>query len=318
MKSKPEHRNILIGIVLLGLFILGMIGVIAATGWEETRLHLARVGWAQFGILLLLSLVNYLARGLRWRIYTQALKIPTGFLQDFRHYLGGFALTITPGRIGELIRLRWINRDTGTPLERTAPLVLVDRAADLVSVALVLALATALTAGGLAGAVPVVFIAIAVAIMATQPRLLVWAITRGWKTLGRFPKLFGGLRRAAKQLHVFAKAPIILPALLLGAVGWFAEGYAFYLLLGWLGADINMWMAVAIFLFAMLGGGATGMPGGLGGAEAALIGLLSLQGVPLEISLPATAIIRLTTLWFAILIGIGVFPFNERFVKRAP
>jgi len=317
MKSNPNSRNIVVGLVLLGLFVLGMIAVIAATGWEETLRHLARVGWGQFGILLVLSLVNYLARGMRWRIYTRALTIPTGLLQDFRHYLGGFALTITPGRIGELIRLRWINLDTGTPLEKVAPLVLVDRAADLVSVALVLALATALTAGGLAGALPVVVIAIAVAIFATQPRLLAWGITRGWKMFGRLPRLFGGLRRAARQLHVFAKANIILPALLLGGLGWFAEGYAFYLLLDWLGAEISLWMAVAIFLFAMLGGGATGLPGGLGGAEAALIGLLALQGVPLEISLPATAIIRLTTLWFAILIGIGVFPFNERFAKRA-
>ncbi len=316
MKPTPRKHNFIIGLVLLALFIIGMIGVIAATGWEETRHHLAKLGWAEYSALLGLSLINYLARGLRWRIYTQALNIPTGILQDFRHYLGGFALTITPGRIGELIRLRWINRDTGTPLERCAPLVLVDRAADLVSVALVLALATALTAGGLAGAVPVVAVAIAVAVMATQPRLLAWSITQGWKISGRFPRLFGGLRRAAKQLYVFAKAPIILPALLLGGFGWFAEGFAFYLLLGWFGAEIDMWLAVAIFLFAMLGGGATGLPGGLGGAEAALVGLLTLQGIPLEISLPATAIIRLTTLWFAILIGLGVLPFNERFAKR--
>jgi len=316
MEWLRQHRNSLIGLGLLGLFIIGMISVIAATGWQETKQYLTRVGWLQFSILLSLSLVNYFARGLRWHIYTRALGIPTGLLQDFRHYLGGFALTITPGRVGELIRLRWINRDTGASLERCAPLVLVDRAADLVSVALLLALATALSAGGLTGAVPVVIIAIAVAIVATQPKLLAWSITRGWKIFGCFPKLFGGLRRAAKQLYVFAKTPVILPALVLGGIGWFAEGYAFYLLLGWLGAEINLWIAVAIFLFAMLGGGATGLPGGLGGAEVALIGLLTLQGVPLEISLPATAIIRLTTLWFAILIGIGVFPFNERFAKR--
>ncbi len=318
MKPIPKKRNIMVGLALLALFILGMIGVAAATGWEDIRIHLAKLGWLQFGILLLLSLVNYLARALRWRIYTKALSIPTGFLQDLRHYLGGFALTITPGRIGELIRLRWINRDTGTPLERAAPLVLADRVADLVSVALVLALATALTAGGLAGAIPVVIIAMIIAIIITQPKLLIWSITRGWKTIGRLPRLFAGLRRAAKQLHVFAKIHIILPALLLGGVGWFAEGYGLYLLLGWLGADIGMWMAVAIFLFATLGGTATGLPGGLGGAEVALVGLLTLQGVPLEISLPATAIIRLTTLWFAILMGIGVFPFNERFAKRVP
>jgi uncharacterized membrane protein YbhN (UPF0104 family) len=42
-----------------------------------------------------------------------------------------------------------------------------------------------------------------------------------------------------------------------------------------------------------------------------------LQGVPLEIAVPATLIIRVTTLWFAILIGIVVFPFAERQSKKA-
>jgi len=43
-----------------------------------------------------------------------------------------------------------------------------------------------------------------------------------------------------------------------------------------------------------------------------MIALLALEGVPLEVSLPATVIIRVTTLWFAILIGLLVFPVAER------
>ena len=70
---------------------------------------------------------------------------------------------------------------------------------------------------------------------------------------------------------------------------------AFYLLLGWMGTDIGLWTAIAIFAFATIAGNVIGSPGGLGGAEAAMIGLLSLEGVPLEVSLPATAVIRVTT-----------------------
>jgi uncharacterized protein (TIRG00374 family) len=104
----------------------------------------------------------------------------------------------------------------------------------------------------------------------------------------------------------------MLAVLGLGLIGWMAEGYAFHLLLVWLGADIGLWKAVAIFVFSTLAGGLTGAPGGLGGAEAAMVALLSLDGVPLEVSVPATAVIRLTTLWFAIAIGLAVFPFAER------
>ena len=106
------------------------------------------------------------------------------------------------------------------------------------------------------------------------------------------------------------------PALALGIAGWLAEGYAFHLLLGWMGTDIGVAKAIAIFVFSTLAGGLTGAPGGVGGAEAAMIALLALDGVPMEVSVPATAIIRVTTLWFALGIGMAVFPLAERLSLR--
>ena len=43
-----------------------------------------------------------------------------------------------------------------------------------------------------------------------------------------------------------------------------------------------------------------------------MVALLALEGVPLEVSVPATLIIRVTTLWFAIGIGFLIFPIAER------
>lgn len=103
---------------------------------------------------------------------------------------------------------------------------------------------------------------------------------------------------------------------MIGVASWFAEGFAFFLLLTWMGAEVDLWMAVGIFIFATLAGGLTGAPGGLGGAEAAMVALLALGGVPLEIAVPATLIIRVTTLWFALLIGLVVFPIAEKHSKK--
>ena len=61
----------------------------------------------------------------------------------------------------------------------------------------------------------------------------------------------------------------------------------------------------------MLSGTLSGLPGGLGGTEATAVALLLLQGVPAETAVLATAIIRVTTLWFAVLIGFIVFPIAE-------
>ncbi len=311
MQFFKTHRRLILGLALLALFLIGLGGLILATGWEDTRKALFRISAAELGILLLLSIVNYLTRAIRWHILARALAIPVGLGQNTIFFLGGFALTLTPARVGELIRLRWIKRATGLGMMQSTPMILGDRAADLAGVALLLLVAAIFSYGSESGVYWAVGLAVALAFFATNPRFMAWGVTLLWRITGRFHRFFAGLRRAAKRLSAFAPPKISLPVLALSGVGWFAEAYAFYLLLAWLGADIPLWTAVVIFLFAMLGGGASGMPGGLGGAEGAMLVLLTLQNVPLDIALAATLVIRATTLWFAILIGAIVFPIAE-------
>ena len=302
---------------LFALVVAGLAGLAAATGWDETMQAFQSLHVPEIAILLGLSLANYACRGLRWHLFANRLGLPTGLTQDIRHFLGGFAMSVTPGRVGELVRMRWLRRETGWPFERTAPLVLVDRAADLAAMAILLALALALSTTGMTGGVPVALLAIAGAIVATRPALL-RMVGDGGHVLSRksFPRLFVRVRRAARSLAAFRGPGLMLAAGLLGLVGWMAEAYAFQLLLTWMGAEVELWKAVGIFIFATLAGGLTGAPGGLGGAEAAMVALLALEGVPLEIAVPATLVIRVTTLWFAILIGLAVFPVAERLSQR--
>lgn len=311
----PQDRRWRDRLLVGGLLVAvgaGLAGLASATGWAETWAQITRLSLAQVGALLALSLCNYLLRGLRWHLLARRLGLPTGLWQNLRHFLGGFAMSVTPGRVGELVRMRWLRRETGWSLERTAPLALMDRAGDLAVMALLLALSVAFAASGIAGALPVSALALAAAILVTRPRLLAALITLCHRLTGRFARLFARARRAIRAMHRFSHGPTLAWVLGLGLIGWAAEGYGFHLLLVWMGAEIGLWKAMAIFVFATLAGGLSGAPGGLGGAEAAMVALLALDGVPLEVSIPATAVIRLTTLWFAIAIGLAVFPLAER------
>ncbi|MEO1679971.1 MAG: lysylphosphatidylglycerol synthase transmembrane domain-containing protein [Pseudomonadota bacterium] len=305
-------RELTFAAALLGLFVAGLASLAIATGWEESLQHVTSLSLGQVALLLALSLVNYLARALRWHLFVRRLGLPTTLWQDMRHFLGGFAMTVTPGRVGELIRLRWLKRETGWSYSRTLTLPLADRASDLGSMGIVLGLALLFSAASFAGALPVAIIALGAALAITNPRVMEKLAHALWRLIGRWPRIFVRVRRAARSLSAYASPGMMTAALGLGTIGWLAEGYALWLLLGWMGADIGLWMAVAIFAFATLAGGLTGAPGGLGGAEAAMIALLKVQGVPLGIALPATAVIRLTTLWFAIGIGCLIFPAAER------
>ncbi|WP_255449626.1 lysylphosphatidylglycerol synthase transmembrane domain-containing protein [Shimia ponticola] len=301
---------------LVAVVIVGLVALAHTTSWTEIWAQIQKLSSTSVAILLLLSIANYGMRAVRWHLFTRRLGLPTSLAANMRHYLGGFAMSVTPGRVGELIRIRWLLRETDWGVERTAPLALVDRAADLAAMALILGLALLLSAGGMAFALPFAGIALAIAILATQPKLLSALVTLLFRATGIFPRLMGRVRRAARSLRLFMTPKVLTLAGALSMLGWLAEGYAFYLLLNWMGAPLPFWMAVAVFTFATLAGGLTGAPGGLGGAEAAMVALLSLEGVPLEVSIPATAIIRLTTLWFAIAIGLAAFPIAEKYARR--
>lgn len=315
-RSPAPHRRLRDVLVLAGLFALvlaGLAALAAATGWEETRAQITKLAAWQIVALLSLSLVNYLLRGLRWHLFARRLGLGTSLATDLRHFLGGFAMSVTPGRLGELVRMRWIGRETGAAFETTAPLMLVDRASDLAAMGLLLGATLAFSASGIAFGLPVTALALMAAVIVTRPALLAGLAALGHRFTGRFGKLFAKVRRAAQALAAFSSPGLVALAGAFGLVGWFAEGYAFHLLLAWMGADIGIAKAVAIFIFAGLAGGLTGAPGGVGGAEAAMVALLALEGVGLEAALPATVIIRVTTLWFAILIGFIVFPVAEKY-----
>ena len=302
---------------LIALFLFGLAGLISATGWQETLEELQKLSLWQITALLALSLINYLIRGVRWHFLASRLGIHLPLRYSLMHFIGGFAMTITPARVGELVRLRWIKRMTGWAAERSTPLPLADRAFDMAAMGLVLGVAVVLSGQSSLSAIPVALAAIATAILVTRPTLLIKLVELFYSLLRRWPRPFATLRQAARSMGRFSAFRTSGPALVLSIIGWMAEGFALYLLLQWMGADVGFATATVIFLFSTLAGGLTGAPGGLGGAEAAMMVLLSMNGVPLHVAFAATAVIRITTLWFAIALGASTFPFAEAFSQKS-
>jgi len=295
---------------------LGFLAV-ALLFWGADREALRGFSPAAICGLLGLSALNFAARALRWHSSVRHLGLCTGLWINLRHYLAGLAMVMTPARIGEVIRLRWLQQRTGWPIARTAPLLLLDRAADLVALAVLLALSAMVSRPPSMLAWPLAVSACVLGCAILQPAI--W--TRGLSLVGPLaragPRLYGRLRTAARGLEQFCAPGVIASGLGLGLAGWFAEGVAFHLVLCWLDQDLGLPVAVSIFAISTLAGGALGTPGGLGGAEVRMVALLTAHAVPVEVSLAGTALIRLTTLGFATALGAMFLPFAERGGRRS-
>ncbi|HEV7252978.1 MAG TPA: lysylphosphatidylglycerol synthase transmembrane domain-containing protein [Mesorhizobium sp.] len=302
-------------VVSIGVFAALMATLAAVAGGDDIWRHLARLDWALVAALLALSLLNYGLRTLRWHFYSHHLGIPTSLKASAVVYVAGFALTTTPGRVGEALRLWLLQRMGGHRYERTLPLLVADRISDMGAVGLLMLIGLAAVSSQILLLLTAVLATSAMLVLMFWPGLAIAGVGLAFRVIGRWPRLFGKIRAAARRTISLFTPRLALPALALGMLGWLAEALAFYLLLDALGAPIGLLEATLIFTAGMLVGALTMVPGGVGGTEGAMLALLSLQGVPMSVAVPATIVIRVTTLWFAVALGFAAMPSALRLAR---
>jgi uncharacterized protein (TIRG00374 family) len=276
-------------------------------GWRDVAGALASFSWwAALGGLGLAA-ANYLVRFLRWQYYLRVLKVAVPAGESFLVFLGGFALTVTPGKLGEAVKAFLLRESRGIPAARTAPIVIAERLTDLVGL-LLLAMV-----GVFSFDVDRRFLAVGAALIGVG--LLAVSVESvaklGIRVAGQVP----GVRKFAHRLDTFhqsTKALLrpgpLLVAVALSVVSWTFECVAFWLVVGGFpGAQVKMQAAVFIYSAMTVVGALSFLPGGLGATEAGMLSLLGKlgTGTTAGVSLAAVFVTRLCTLWFAVAVGLG-------------
>lgn len=267
--------------------------------------------------LLGLSLFNYAIRAWRWLILGSSLGIDVPPATNVLYYFAGYALTSTPGKAGEAVRLWFLKTGHGVAYERSLPMMLADRIIDIWAVLIVALISIA----GFAqyqwqGAVLAVLI-IAASTPVLFPRRFQPLIASLHDHFPQHSRLIVRGRNVLNSMAMLANWRTYGLTLFPTACGWIAEGAALYLLLQHFGTDVTFLNAIFIFCFSLIVGAISMLPGGLGSTEAAIVILLKALGVDLGIALAVTAIIRITTFWFAVVIGIMLMPAAMRAATRA-
>lgn len=297
---RRAERAVVLTIIL---FAAALFAAAVYAGGRETLAHITGLSWHLLVLVFSLSLLNYFCRAVRWQVCAKAMSFTVPFHLNCLYYFAGFAMTTTPGKVGEALRLWLLRRAHGLPYDKTAGLLIADRLSDACAMVLVVLLSVAGVTSYLWISVVAAVGMIFVTAVFLKPRIILMFVDFVYARVRRAPRFFARVRRSVRQLERLANIRIFSMTLALGVVGWLAEASAFSFLLHALGADISYLAAVFIFAFAMVVGAIIILPGGLGGVEATMIGLLVALNVPMDVAIAATAVIRLATLWFAVALG---------------
>lgn len=262
-----------------------------------------RQGWPAVLAAGVLSLFNYALRVVRWRMYLQRLGhvLPWGFVS--LTFMAGFAFTLSPGKLGEMVRARYY-QPKGIPLSAVTGAFFVERLLDLVVMILLavavlaelqayrsfLWVAIALVSGLLAGVALVPWSRVAQA-LAQAPH-------------GRLLQAAQSITKMFVSARLFLSPGMLLTGLLIGAVAWGAEAVGLKLVADII-APVHMSIpaAMGIYAIAIIVGALSFLPGGLGSTEAVMAALLVAHGYDMPQAILLTLICRLLTLWLAVLIG---------------
>ena len=209
---------------------------------------------------LSLALANYLLRYLRWSYYLSVLKIHVAARLSMLVFLSGLAMSVTPGKAGELVKCYLLNSRTGVPVARSAPVVVMERVTDVISVIVL----------GLTGfaLLPVPVVAVLSVALALLVAALMFAVSRHALRLTRLPVLSRWnelLQDSQEGFNELATARVMLTGVGIGVVAWSAEGLALWVILKGVGADIVLVQSLPIYAAATLVGAITALPGGLVG-----------------------------------------------------
>ncbi len=293
------------------------VGFAAYSGFHKVVDALAQFAWPAAAGALALAALNYLLRFLKWELYLRRLGVRIPLRDSFGIFLSGFSLTVTPGKVGEVLKSYLLREAHGVPMARTAPIVVAERLTDLVALAALALVGVGALAGGERVAwAALALVGVAVACVASEKLAhgvidIVGALPVVGKLAPKLREFYGSTKTL---LH---PTPLVV-ATLLSIVAWLCECFAFWLVLrGFAGAEASLKLCTFIYATMTIAGALSFLPGGLGVQEIGMVKLLIAQahGVSEPTATAATFITRLCTLWFAVVIGVVALVVMQRRVR---
>lgn len=294
--KKPLFSGLLIGLaVVAAVLMLGDLkGVISVFAGFNLR---------YLPLILLLAPLNYLFRYIKWSYYLKLAGLCPERKMNRLIFMSGLSMTVTPGKVGELLKCYLLKEHINAPVSVTSSIVMAERLTDGIAMFILASCGTLAYAYG-GYVLPATFGLLAAVIILLQfdspfkylERLV--GKRRFWRKCAAFLLEFQG---SARRLFTL---PSLLFAVGIGVISWGFEGAVIFLTVKAFGGEISLLGSIFVVSFSSILGALSFLPGGLGIAEGSIMGLLLLAGLGREMAAATTLVTRFSTLWLGVALGL--------------
>lgn len=275
--------------------------------------------WIYFPLVVLLTYGNFVIRYYKWEYYRKLLGINLKTKASFLIFMSTFVMSVTPGKMGELLKSYLVREENGTPISKSAPIILAERLTDFISVVMLCIAGSFVFDYGQVLILGVGIFFLACVALISSRKISLGIITYLEK-IKIFQRISEKIREAYESIYILVKIKPLIIAVVMSVFAWFLECLGLYVVLrvysSFTHIEVSVLSAVFIYGFSTIVGSIAMLPGGLGLTEASLTGLMQLLNIPKDISVASTFIIRIATLWFSVLVGIISVYFYQRYSHK--
>ena len=296
---KLDNRIYIVIIAIIVLYFIFL--VISDLG--EVYAQLNKMDTNYLPIILLLIPLCWIVLFTRWNLLLKNSNIHVPVKDNLKIYLSGFALSITPGKVGELIKSQLLKNKFGIPREKTAPIVLVEQLYNIIGIIGVSILGLWYFEFGAHIILIAASLLVIILILISSKRLFEKFLTllSRIKFLSQYTSTFSN---SYDVLRKSTRGWVVVYASALSIAFWLIESViAYFVLLSFGINHIEFLSVITTYTSSIILGVASFLPLGIGVVEGSLAGFFTLQGVDVSVALTLVIFIRIFTRWIAVSVG---------------
>ena len=296
---KLDNRIYIVIIATIALYFTFL--VISDLG--EVYAQLNKMDTSYLPIILLLIPLSWIVLFTRWNLLLKNSNVHVPVKDNLKIYLSGFALSITPGKVGELIKSQLLKIKFGIPREKTAPIVLVEQLYNIIGIIGVSILGIWYFELGAHIILIAALLLVILLILISSKRLFDKFLTllSRIKFLSQYTSAFSN---SYDVLRKSTRGWVVVYASALSIAFWLIESVIAYFVLSSFGINYIEFLSVIMtYTSSITLGVFSFLPLGIGVVEGSLVGFFTLQGVDISIALTLVIFIRIFTRWIAVSVG---------------
>ena len=254
-------------------------------------------------IILLLVTSGWFTLFFRWHLLLRNAKIFIPVKDSFLILTSGFALTIIPGKVGELVKSQLLKTKFGIARSKTIPIVILEQFYQAIGI-------VALSFFGIwyfeLGAYVLGFF--------TATLVFAFVLLSSRKAFNKIASLLERRKFTSKLVEPLSssydgikngiKGPITLYASGLSILFWLIEAISIYFILLAFGIEVIEFLTVIpTYTTSIMLGILSFLPMGIGVVEGTLTSFFTMHGIDISLALTIVVVIRLFTRWYSVSFG---------------